>query len=104
MRIDNEIIDKFMKDPSNDSSIWFTEELQYDSSWNWIMPVVEKINSKIGKNSLYDGVRINKDTVYLSAANFNLTTTVGVGENRHKNMLEALYTACLEYIEWSNNK
>jgi hypothetical protein len=56
MKTDNELIAEFMEYPSDGSGLFFTPhdssndlvsptELPYKTSWDWLMPVVEKIES-----------------------------------------------------------
>lgn len=101
--------------------VWFSEEynpkievesttkltdLKYDSSWNWLMPVVERIkfiedhqddffedyHSINFKMEFFYGVElwIDKDRLYLQTA---------FGEDTLK---DAVYSAVLNFINWYN--
>lgn len=59
----NELIRKWMNKPErtldhNDPAEDFGD---YDTSWDWLMPVVEKINS----GSSYDAIHIDSDRVFV---------------------------------------
>ena len=69
-------------------------ELLYHSDWNWLMEVVEKIESlgyKINNFSNNNYIYIGKDNVSSVIINeANLTKK------------EAFYKACVEFIKWYN--
>ena len=69
------------------------EDLPFDSDWNWLMEVVDKIES-LCKNR---GVEINSKFVHIRVDN-NLTISSGV----HSNRMEAVYSACVKYVQWYN--
>jgi hypothetical protein len=70
--------------------------LKYHSSWDWLMPVVEKIESlsfvisfEIGRKYVeIKPVRELRDCFYIEG----------------KTKIEAVYNACVEFIEWYNQK
>jgi hypothetical protein len=55
---DNKLIAEFMgyKNPSNAADIWY----HYDTSWDWLMPVVEKIE-RLGYTFEKNYQRVDKD-------------------------------------------
>jgi hypothetical protein len=65
----------------------------YDNDWNWLMEVVEKIESKCSNL----GFQISARFVHIRVNN-NLTISSGVKPNR----IEAVYNACIEFIKWYN--
>jgi hypothetical protein len=96
------------------------EKLQFDSSWDWLMPVVEKIESL---TNYVNTVEYNKSN-YLGAFYFSILTipfssiTQHVYINaEHKKMMgkdvtdswadtkiEAVYKVVVEFIKWYNGK
>ena len=68
----------------------FTENcLNYHNSWDWLMPVVEKINELDGHLliTLWDKYNIDR---------FNLTDTLD------KCIKDEVYDLCVMYIKWYN--
>jgi hypothetical protein len=57
------------------------EELHYDTDWNWLMEVVEKIE-KVGKTEFKFSVEFEK---------------VKLSSN-----IESVYNACIEFVKWYN--
>jgi len=72
----------------------FTDDLpNYDLSWDWLMPVVEKIES-LGYFCM-----INKWTsVYAGSKDSRLSITAIEGKSKIKNTHEAV----VEFIQWYN--
>ena len=65
----------------------------YNSDWNWLMGVVGKIESidDCGIDIFFGCVEIYKDGI----------TIIKVSA-KHKNKIEAVYNACVEFIKWYN--
>jgi len=61
---------------------WDISHLKYDTSWDWIMPVVAKVN----ETGISGGIKEDINTALLSLD------------------LETLNIALLEFIEWFNNR
>ena len=108
----NKLIAEFMgglfksnKFTINDGWVWLPFEnmckitsLRYNSSWDWLMPVVEKIEKIIwNKIDLTEEVIINglscripiKDDAFISIKNTKI---------------EATYDCVVEFIKWYNNQ
>lgn len=81
--------------PPNSSKIFLPREWKFHKSWDWLMPVVEKIQEKEGqvrttmKHPLY-----NKPYLVLFKN----------GEGWGKTELEAIYNAVIEFIKWYNKE
>jgi hypothetical protein len=77
----------------------WVNQLEYHKSWDWLMPVVEKIEETnfikiVGK---YCG--INKT----SANSFNnWVATEGVSFTNPKSKIESTYKAVVKFIKWHN--
>lgn len=77
--------------------IVFFEHLKYDSSWDWLMPVIQKIDS-YGYN-----VKISRISVNITKI---LTDEVIVGlvcGNIDKK-INLCYNAVVQFIKWYNNQ
>ncbi len=82
MKADNELIAEFMgyRPAVEDISI-----NAYDTSWDWLMPVVEKIEGLGYFYSDSDGERIQVTNI------------------QGKSKIEATYKAVVEFIKWYNH-
>lgn len=107
----NEKIAKFMGLPLTKTSPKFTggfEEVsfqnwQYDRSWIWLMPVVEKIESlKINGYEFKVSITGN-DCLISSFVRFTGTEDVYFSGNG-VSKIEAVYKAVLEFIDWYNKQ
>ena len=67
--------------------------LKYHEDWNWLMEVVEKIES------LGYRIEIVKHICRIYLSN---KETIIISENIPK--IEAVYNACVEFIKWYNNQ
>lgn len=121
MKTDNELIAEFMgwqPRPANNQKYWMgNEEVDsrlfsaYERSWDWLMPVVEKISRHVyeeyADNSGYKTVTI-KETA--SPRTFAMQDNMGrfmVRFNRmtlHEDasLMTATYNAVVEFIEFHN--
>ena len=72
---------------------YFIDELKFHSDWNWLMEVVEKIES------LGYRIEIAKHICRIYLSN---KETIIISENTPK--IEAAYNACVEFIKWYNNQ
>ena len=71
------------------------DELLYNTDWNWLMEVVEKIENidDCGIDIFFGSVEIYKDG-----------RTIIKVSTKHKTKIEAVYNACLEFIKWYNEQ
>ena len=68
------------------------EDLKFHSDWNWLMEVVEKIESIKGTQIFINGISCE---------------IMFKGRENRKNIntkIEAVYNACLEFIKWYNEQ
>lgn len=88
---------------------YHVEEAKYHSSWNWLMPVVEKIES-ININNHFPDVEISKDCTIDLYVNkgadcktiaYGWSTSADKLTNRTK--IEAVYDAVIQFIKWHNS-
>ena len=109
----NKLIAKFMGEKTKDdlhTEIWFDELWKYYSSWDWLMPVVDKIET------LYDGgidVGIHfgstiidqcrdtdKGQLHNPVTLFEITMSEGYD---FENKIEFTYEAVTQFIKWHNS-
>ena len=98
------------KNLDHNGQIWFNStELRFHLDWNWLMTVVEKIESlqyfrkevqfSINKYSVCIQTISKNSKVVLSDCIFSKWGTMGGTEK-----IKAVYNACLEFIEWYNKQ
>lgn len=68
--------------------------LTFHTSWDWLMPVVEKIES------LGYSVNTSSSMVYINGDNGIIKKPINIGFKITK--IEAVYNACVEFILWYN--
>ena len=73
----------------------YETELKYHSSWDWLMPVVEKIETLNNSCTL---VIIEDERCHIDTQNGFELDSVGCTK------IEATYNAVVRFIEWYNNK
>ena len=83
----------FFQHPTEKNRYDRIEFLSYDSDWNWLMEVVEKIESLGYRIEIVKHI----GRIYLSNKE-----TIIISENTPK--IEAVYIACVEFIKWYNNQ
>jgi len=107
----NKLIAEFMQLEENNSSeyLWHKihihnkNDLYYHSDWNWLMEVVEKIESIKDKQGCSFFVEISKEKVhikyYYKGEEFDNIFCYYYSLRSKK---ETLYIACVEFIKWYN--
>ena len=74
--------------------------VKYDSDWNWLMKVVEKIESIVFPNDVFYNLNIlGGCQVYIVSS--NMEELVDISEERK---LLSVYKDCVEFIKWYNNE
>ena len=77
------------------------EHLNYHSSWNWLMPVVEKI-IKDNMTDFYDEFDMCKsDTFFVTIGSDGAYSSHGISKN---SLIEATWLAVVEFIKWYNTQ
>ena len=80
----------FLIDPKTNYDVCI-DSLQFHTDWNWLMQVVEKIESL--------GYRV---TIVRHICRIDLTEESKLIISEDIKKIEAVYTACLEFIKWYN--
>lgn len=91
------ILEKHVVSPAG-NAIKCADKLRYNSSWDWLMPVVEKIDSlgpyKVAIIDLTCGINISvagaEDNIYI--------------DEPAMTKLETVNRAVIEFIKWHNNQ
>jgi hypothetical protein len=94
--------------PDHEAECYKANCLAYDSSWDWLMPVVEKIENlstplKTGDN-FYFRMIIIKDTVYIEQRNSRLSKwepMIYLTDTK-RTKIKAVWLALVEFIKWYN--
>jgi hypothetical protein len=103
---DNELIAEFMEltsPPNPDFKYWTQDgamnawQLKYDSLWEWLMPVIDKIRSEWGNDVILNGdLTVIKKTKGFKTKGFKKIEVLESGS------IQSAYKAVLLYIEWYN--
>jgi hypothetical protein len=119
MKANNELIAEFMGlVKSSIDNLYFTKkslegfgigqltELKYNTDWNWLMEVVEKIENIISDGIVFNVfIDKNKTHVFYAPANYSneewfSNLFLHEGDTKIKNT----YNACIELIKWYNEQ
>jgi hypothetical protein len=73
--------------------------LEFHSSWSWLMPVVEKIES-IGETDKSYGVLCDITTTYIRIGPISIDLKI----KKNLSKIEAVYNAIVEFIKWYNTQ
>lgn len=76
----------------------FCYQPRYHSDWNWLMPVVEKINDL---DSLY---HINIYSAVVTVFSYSPVETLCKFNNSDTSKIKAIWLAVLEFIKWFNTE
>ena len=86
----------FFQHPTEKNRYDRIEFLSYNSDWNWLMEVVEKIESILPDDSI---ITIEYKNCFIPVLDDEEPFTI---EGGGKTKIEAVYNACLEFIKWYN--
>jgi hypothetical protein len=125
MKTDNELIAEFMSikpyedgrygtmwpNPTNNNKVEFG--LKYDTSWDWLMPVVEKIETicYVGLDAVHvriEGAKCKIWTSYDEKEFLKLTGDDNNEDNKfkvgcsYKTKIESTYQCVVDFIKWYN--
>ena len=77
----------------------------YNSDWNWLMEVVEKIECKRDGRCLMDNDDILAYvTIEAQYCEIRVYECIFEPEKEFPTKLEAVYSACVQFVKWYNSK
>lgn len=87
---------EFLYNPQTGNNRAFhLEQLSFNESWDWLMLVIDKIES-LGNYSCIEKISSSEHRCYFS--------NTELGGERAETKMEAIYKACLQFINWYNQK
>ena len=91
--------------PNGTYSLCYLHELKFHSSWDWLMPVVEKINNTTDEFGNEMDFQIGNGFVWVDPPIGNRIYFSG-NEIDHKKepMIDKVYKAVVEFMQWYNQK
>jgi len=120
---DNELIAEFMGLPLTKQEPEFSEgrklktvplmQWKYDTSWDWLMPVVEKISRHLYEQETFnDGYQDITAKYYAHPRTFAALTNEGnfmvrfsrMSLHEYESIIKAQHSAVVEFIKWSNQQ
>ena len=76
----------------------FNDRTPYHESWDWLMPVVEKINNTTIGDEKFDVI------IYQTSCHINDTEQILIEKNYYKSLIQCVYDAVTEFIQWYNTQ
>ena len=113
--VESSITNKYWTNKSSEGfGIGELVDLQFHSDWNWLMKVVEKIESTEVKSIRYIDFHIMPDAIIVTNQDNEenplilINRSEGIGSVQKdiimfETKIEAVYNACCVFIEWYNN-
>ena len=80
----------YMKTNGEWSDVFYPETLKFHKDWNWLVEVVEKIES------------IKGTQIFINGISCEIMFKGKVISKHFNTKIEAVYNACLEFIKWYN--
>jgi len=95
---DNELIAEFMKnDAVNSPDKLPAKLLQYDTSWDWLMQVVERISENYDFIiQFYDG----ECNCFCTKQTYDASDIPGVGHGGFTPKIESVYKSVVAFVKW----
>lgn len=83
-----------------ESSLYWLTDLEFHNSWDWLMPVVDKIESIIFEENNFFNVTIG-GTIYCVIQDSN-GEVYDVSYEGEESKFKVVYKAVIEFIKWYN--
>lgn len=98
----NRILAEFMTGRPKSSKVFFdlncvASDLKYSTSWSWLMPVVEKIESL---EDDFGGQRFNVQIEQCFCCIIENHTSQEIVDLDRDTKMEAVFAACVEFAKW----
>jgi hypothetical protein len=90
----------------NEKGVGYTTSLNYHKDWNWLMPVVEKIeNTNVSYRDFYGHAVIidNWNCTIKDCLGGEIRCTINPSSSKISSKIEATWVAVVEFIKWYNN-
>lgn len=98
---DGETLEYLYEAPTSTSSYhWSLKGMEYSSRWDWLMPVVEKIENIGYWSELMSG---NKHIVF-AIGKTNETTPMFVSNKKLTTKIQHVYDTVIQFIKWYNEQ
>jgi len=89
----------------SDNNVRTLQDTHYQTDWNWLMEVVEKIESLKNNYFIFDISTFNVDIFCLNTDNTIIRVRghfSKLNNGKELNKIEATYKACILFIKWYN--
>lgn len=90
----------------SNNEIWYElKDSKFHTSWDWLMPVLEKIETlnDLGKDVNISTYIIYNKT-YINVTHYNIGGIKSILINKEETKFLNTYVACVEFIKWYNNE
>ena len=88
----------YKRNKQYNNEIWRQNELKFNESWDWLMQVVEKIEEM----DVVASFQIEQPTIYIWSSSESSTFKNIEVDIFTKSKIQAVYEACIKFIEWYN--
>ena len=85
----------------HDGEFVLLEDLQFHSSWDWLMPVVDKIHNTGVVTDICFGYDMGYFTI---EAETEQETRMFEGHQNHGKPIDCVYKAVIEFMQWYNEQ
>lgn len=89
--------------PDNDHDWHDVNNLKYDSSWDWLMPVVIKINT-LGNFEYNVEIKTMDVSVWLDEAGKMTQVAESSFDNNPSELIKSVYECVINFIKWYNER
>lgn len=107
MKTDNELIAEFMgfecpRCLPSGKVVLDKSDLRYHTSWDWLMPVVEKIHSLRMDVNLKFFITNSGKTIRECLIEDQIGETIGYFDSQQLQLIECAYKSVIQFINWYN--
>lgn len=85
-----------IEDGVDEQHYFWPSEMPFDTDWNWIMAVVDEINTTLPDDS-WVTIEYNRCLTDVNEGGFTIETIAN-------NTIKAVYSACVEFVKWHNKQ
>jgi len=90
----------FMYEVNGNNEGFEVGELSYHTSWDWLMPVVDKIEDMRDENN---GCLFNVSTIQTWTEIIDCRTSDTIAEGDAETKIQSVFDAVVEFIKWHNS-